>query len=54
MIRTLRRIWSQLLGSVMGRHGEADLAEEVETHVRMLADENRRRGIPDVLWNSRA
>jgi predicted permease len=46
MIRMLRRIWNQLLGSLFLRNAEADLAEELDSHIRLLADENMRRGVP--------
>ena len=46
MIRRLRRIWNQLLGSLSHRNAEADLAEELDSHIQLLADENMRRGVP--------
>jgi len=45
-MRALCRVWNRLLGSLSGRRREGDLAEELESHVRMLAEENLRRGIP--------
>jgi predicted permease len=44
--RTLRRIWNRLLGSLTGRRRENDLAEELNAHIEMLAEENIRRGVP--------
>ena len=51
MIRALRRAllrnWRRLLGSITGR-GESDLAEEIESHIQLMAAENVRRGLsPD-------
>jgi len=46
MIRTLRRTWNRLLGSFFGRRRENDLADELETHIQLIADENIRRGLP--------
>ncbi len=46
MTRELRRIWNRLLGSISGRRREGDLAEELDSHIRLLAEENVRRGLP--------
>ena len=46
MIRTLRRTWNRLLGSLSFRRRTSDLAEELESHIQLLADENIRRGMP--------
>jgi predicted permease len=46
MTRTLRRVWSRLLGSLFGQRRESDLAEELDSHIRLLAEENTRRGVP--------
>jgi putative ABC transport system permease protein len=46
MIRTLRRVWSRVLGSFFGWRRERDLAEELGAHIQLLADENIRRGLP--------
>ena len=48
MIRTLRRVWNRMLGSCFGRRREIDLAEELESHIQLLADDNVRRGLPPV------
>jgi putative ABC transport system permease protein len=46
MIRVLRRTWNRLLGSLT--HRESDLAEELDSHIRLLVEENIRRGLsPD-------
>ena len=45
MTRILRRTWRRLLGSLPCRSGERELAEELESHIAMLADENVRRGM---------
>jgi len=45
MIRTLRRTWNRLLGSLR-RNVDGDLAEELDSHIRLLAEENIRRGLP--------
>ena len=48
MIRTLRRTWIRLLGSVSGQRHETDLAEEFDAHIQLMTDENVRRGLaPD-------
>lgn len=46
MKRTLRRVWNRLLGSVRRPNADSDLAEELESHVQLLADESIRRGVP--------
>ena len=50
MIRPLRRAllrnWNRLLGSLLHRNGDGDLAEELDSHIRLLAEEEIRRGIP--------
>jgi predicted permease len=44
--RGLRRVWKRLLGSVGRSAPDADLAEEFETHIALMADDYRRRGLP--------
>jgi putative ABC transport system permease protein len=44
LIRALRRNWNRLLGSLR-RGGDGDLAEELDCHVRLLAEEDIRRGV---------
>jgi putative ABC transport system permease protein len=46
MIRTRRRTWNRLLGSLFGRRRERDVAEEFEAHIQLLAEEYARRGFP--------
>jgi predicted permease len=46
MIRTLRRTWMRVLGSFSRRHRDSELAEELETHIQLIAEENIRRGLP--------
>ena len=46
MTRTLRRNWQRLLGSFLGRRRETDLAEELQTHIQLMAEESIRRGLP--------
>jgi putative ABC transport system permease protein len=47
MIRTLRRGWNRLRGTLFHRSGgDAELAEELQSHIQLLADENMRRGMP--------
>ena len=51
MTRTLRRVWKRFLGSLSGGRHESDLAEELDSHVRMLAEESIRRGVgPEDAW----
>lgn len=45
MIRMLRRTWQRLLGSLPFRTADGELAEELESHIQLLADENIRRGM---------
>jgi predicted permease len=45
MIRMLRRTWRRLLGSLPFRKADHDLAEELEAHIHLLAEENIRRGM---------
>jgi hypothetical protein len=45
MIRVLRRTWNRLLGSLTGQRREGDLAEEFDSHIRLLAEDNIRRGL---------
>ncbi|HYZ85538.1 MAG TPA: ABC transporter permease, partial [Bryobacteraceae bacterium] len=44
--RALLRNWNRLSGSLFGRRREDDLDEELEAHIRLLADDNERRGLP--------
>ncbi len=46
MIRILRRAWNRLLGSLSGHRRERDLAEELDAHIQLLAEEEIRRGLP--------
>ena len=46
MIRTLRRTWKRLLGSLSTERRESDLAEELESHIQLLTEDNLRRGVP--------
>ena len=46
MIRAIRRNWNRLLGTFFRRHSEADLADEIESHIHHLAEEDIRRGLP--------
>ena len=45
MMRMLRRGWRRLLGSLPFSTADRELAEELESHVAMLAEENMRRGM---------
>ena len=46
MIRSLRRAWSRLRGSLFRPTDDGDLAEEFESHIQLLAEEYIRRGMP--------
>ena len=47
-MKTIRRAWNRLAGSLAGGRREAELADEFESHLQMLAEENLRRGMsPD-------
>ena len=43
----LRVLLARLLGTLRGRRREDELREELETHLELLADEHRRRGLSD-------
>ena len=43
----LRVLLARLLGTLTGRRREDELREELETHLELLADEYRRRGLSD-------
>ena len=45
MTRALRRTWSRLLGS-LSRQADLDLAEELQSHIQLMAEEEIRRGVP--------
>jgi hypothetical protein len=42
--RSLRRTWNRLLGSLSGQRRESDLAEELDSHIQLMADEYVRQG----------
>jgi predicted permease len=45
---TALRVWiTRLIGTLAGRRREDELREELETHLELLADEHRRRGLSD-------
>src|SRR5262249_13673591 len=46
MMRTLRRLWSRLLASLSLRGSDAELSEELESHIALMAEEEIRRGVP--------
>lgn len=46
MIRAIRRNWNRLLGSFFRRPSDSDLADEIESHIHHIADEDIRRGLP--------
>lgn len=54
MIRALRRIANRFLGSFTGQRRDNDLAEELESHIRLLADEYIRRGLAPAEADRRA
>ncbi len=45
MKRVLLRAWSRLLGTLGLRHRDAELAEELEAHILLMADESIRNGV---------
>jgi hypothetical protein len=45
MSRNMRRIARRVLGAITGRRKENELAEEMDSHVRLLTEENLRRGL---------
>jgi predicted permease len=45
-MKLLRRIWNRLAGSLGAGRSESELADEFESHVRLLTDDNIRRGMP--------
>jgi putative ABC transport system permease protein len=44
-MKVLRRGWSRLLGVFLGRRRERELADEIESHIRMQTDDNIRLGM---------
>jgi hypothetical protein len=44
-MKPLRRAWNRLAGSLAGRRREAELADELQSHIDMLTEENLRRGM---------
>jgi predicted permease len=44
-MKALRRVWRRLIGTLTGGSREADLADELESHVQMMVDDNLRRGM---------
>ncbi len=49
MSRMLRRTWNRLVGCFTGHRHDSELAEEFESHLQMLTDENVRKGMPPEL-----
>jgi len=45
-MKTLRRVWKRLAGSLAGSRREAEMAAEFDAHIRLLVEENLRRGMP--------
>jgi hypothetical protein len=45
MVRTLRIVWSRIVGLVRRRRRDAGLDEEIHTHLDLLATEYMRRGL---------
>lgn len=46
MMRVLRGAWHRLQGTLGFRNADGDLAEELESHIQLLAEEYVRRGMP--------
>lgn len=46
MKRAIRRTWNRLIGSLLGQRREGELAEELEAHISLLADDLVVRGVP--------
>ena len=44
-MKVLRRAWKRLAGSLAGARREAELADELQSHIDMLTEENLRRGM---------
>jgi putative ABC transport system permease protein len=45
-MRRFRRFWCRLRETVNPKHRDDDFADEVETHIRMLTEDNVRSGMP--------
>jgi putative ABC transport system permease protein len=45
VIRALRRGWTRLVGTLLRRHDDHDLDQEIEAHIHWLADEGIRDGL---------
>ena len=48
------RLWSRLTALLRDRHHDNDLEQELDSHRRMLADDYRRRGLPEAEANRAA
>jgi predicted permease len=46
MSRALRRAWRRVLGVLRRRRADDELAQEIDTHIHCLAEEDIRRGLP--------
>jgi putative ABC transport system permease protein len=44
-MREIRRGWTRLVGTVLRRHTDRDLAQEIESHIEWLADDGIRQGL---------
>lgn len=44
-MKTLRRGWSRLIGALIGRRRDKELAQEIETHIALQTDDNIRAGM---------
>ena len=44
-MKALRRGWKRLIGTIAGSRHEPDLADEIETHLQMMTEDNLRAGM---------
>ena len=44
-MKSLRRGWKRLIGTITGSHHEPDLSGEIETHLQMMTEDNLRTGM---------
>ena len=44
-MKALRRLWSRLTGALVGHRREADLRDEMQSHIEMQTEDNLRTGM---------
>ena len=44
-MKSLRRGWKRVMGTITGSRHEPDLTDEIETHLKMMTEDNLRIGM---------